>query len=132
MLPIAYQNSELGVRITFPDASTQRVFSDYGQLEARFGKNLASKIATRLAALAAARNLGRIPRRPPIGLRPLGAPGHYAVDLPPGHRLRLSAVNGNGVANEGRQDDVDGGQIEEIEVLGVDSCAVTAIPDPSS
>ena len=105
------------MRICFPDAGTQRVFNDYARLEARFGAELAARIATRLAVLAAARNLARVPGRPPIRLRALvGTPGQFSVDLLPPHRLRFSASNGNA---KGRGNDVDRTGIEEIEVLGV-------------
>jgi len=106
------------VQICFPDAGTHRIFNDYTQLEARFGPELAASIATRLAVLAAARNLGRVPDRPPIRLCTLiGTPGQFSVDLLPPRRLRFSASNGSA---KGRGNDVDRIGIEEIEVLGVD------------
>jgi hypothetical protein len=107
------------VRIRFTDKKMQRVFNDYVQLEARFGAELATKIATRMAVLAAARDLGRIPRRPPIRLRPLdGSPGRFSVDLVPPRRLTFGALSGH--AGNGDGNDVDKSRIEEIEVFGVE------------
>jgi plasmid maintenance system killer protein len=115
------------VRIGFPDASIQRVFNDYVQLESRYGVELAVKIATRMATLAAARDLGRIPSRPPIRLRSLGgSPGQYSVDLLPPHRLRFSAVNLRPRIEKSENDNVDRSRIEEIEVIGVEYAAVAA------
>ncbi len=109
------------MRICFPDARMQRVFNDFAQLEARFGAELATSIATRMAVLAAARNLGRVPARPPIRLRALnGLPGQYSVDLLPPRRLRFGALNGYVVVHKGEKNDAHGIQIEEIEVLGVE------------
>ncbi len=106
------------MRICFPDARTQRVFNDYAQLEARFGAELATKIATRMAVLAAARDLGRVPGKPPIRLRALdGSPGQFSVDLLPSRRLRFGALNG---ALNGEECDVDKSRVKEIEVSGVE------------
>ena len=110
-----------GVRIRFPTSRMQRVFSDYTQLESRFGAQLAARIATRLAVLEAAKDLERVPRRPPIRLRALnGSPGRFSVDLLPPHRLTFSAVNSDSCIHKGRSDDVDRAKVEEIEVLGVE------------
>jgi plasmid maintenance system killer protein len=120
------------VRIGFRDATTQRVFNDYAQLESRYGVALAVKIATRLATLAAARDLGRIPRRPPIRLRSLvGSPGQYSVDLLPPHRLRFSAVNLRARIEKSENDNVEKGRIEEIEVIGVERALVAAAVERS-
>jgi hypothetical protein len=108
------------------------VFNDYAQLESRFGVELAVKIATRMATLAAARDLGRIPRRPPIRLRSLGgSPSQYSVDLVPPHRLRFSAVNVRARIEKWGNDNVGRGQIEEIEVLGVEYAAIAATVERS-
>ena len=109
------------MRISFLDAKMQRVFNDYSQLEVHFGARLATQIATRLAVLAAAKDLGRVPRRPPIRLRALnGSPGQFSVDLLSPHRLRFSAVDGQGGINGGDEGNVDRTRIEEIEVVGVE------------
>jgi len=107
------------LRISFSDNETRRMFNDYGLLEAQFGPELAVRIATRLAVLAAARDLGRVPRRPPIRLRPTGGGrGRFAVDLAPARRLLFTASVVRG--RNGEERDVDEALVEEIEVSGVE------------
>jgi plasmid maintenance system killer protein len=120
-LPVALHFSELGVRISFPDAKTQRVFNDYDQLEAHFGAQLAAQIATRMAVLAAAKDLERVPRRPPIRLRALkDSSGQFSVDLMAPHRLRFGVVDSHAGIDKKEKDNVDRTRIEEIEVFGVE------------
>lgn len=107
------------MRIRFRDDDTRRAFSEYSRLEARYGPRLAARVATRLAVLAAARNLGRVPRKPPIMLRALdGRPGQFAVDLAPPHRLLFAVFGMPG--RTGEECDVDKALVDDIEVLGVE------------
>lgn len=109
------------MRISFPDARTQRVFNDYDQLEAHFGAQLAAQIATRMAVLAAAKDLGRVPYRPPIRLRALKeSPGQFSVDLMAPHRLRFGVADSHAGVDKKGKGDVDRTRIEEIEVFGVE------------
>ena len=109
------------MRIGFRDAQTQRVFNDYERLEACFGPQIAARIASRMAVLTAADDLGRVPRRRPIRLRPIdGAPGQFAVDLAPPLRLRFDALDGDASIGSWEDDDARRTRIKEIEVVGVD------------
>ena len=110
------------MRIGFRDAQTQRVFNDYKSLETRFGPQLAARIASRMAMLMAADDLGRVPRRRPIRLRPVdGSPGQFVVDLAPPLRLRFDALDGDASIGPWEDDDARRRtRIKEIEVVGVD------------
>lgn len=111
MLPIQRQISKKNVKILFPDANLQRVFNHYPSLEARYGEDLAMKIAVRMSLLSAARHLGLIPRRPPIRLKPVdGSNVQYTVDLILPRRLRFGALKGKSAPK----------QVEEIQILAVD------------
>lgn len=113
------RNREAVLRIRFRDDDARRAFNAYDQLEKRYGAHLATRIATRLAVLAAARDLGRVPRKPPIRLRALdGGHGRFAVDLAPPHRLlfAVSGAHGDG----GEVGHVDEALVDDIEVLGVE------------
>jgi len=113
------QNDEGVLRIRFRDDVTRRTFNEYGQLEKLYGHLVAERIATRLAVLSAARDLGRVPRKPPIRLRALdGGQGGFAVDLAPPRRLLFAAPGMHG--RTGEEGDVDEALVDEIEVLGVE------------
>lgn len=92
------------------------MFNDHSILEVRYGAELATKIATRLAVFDVAQNLSVIPTRPPIGLRLVdGAKGQFTVDLAGSRRLRFIGLDRNG-----KNPTADPAEIEEIEVIGVD------------
>lgn len=104
------------MKILFRERQAQRTFNDHSILEVRYGSELATKIATRLAVLDVAPNLSVVPRRPPIGLRPVdGATGQFTVDLAGSRRLRFI-----GLDRSGTNPTADPAEIEEIEVIGVD------------
>lgn len=78
------------------------------------------RTATRLAVLAAARDLSVLPSSPPIGFRPvIGAAGEYAVDLGPKHRLRFF-----GSCVPRRRNDL--AAIDHIEVLGIEQIDIAS------
>src|SRR5690242_13347015 len=82
------------VEIGFRDARLCRIFNHYDLLQTRYGPHLASKIALRLAVLRAAKHLGLVPKRRPIGLRPLdGSTRAFTVELNPPRKLRFEAAN---------------------------------------
>lgn len=104
------------MKIFFRESDMQRTFNDHARLQVRFGEELASKIATRLAVLDLVQNLGAVPRRPPISLRRVdGRNGQFTVDLSNSRKLRFLALDGDN--NEPTDDP---GVVVEIEVLGVD------------
>ena len=109
------------MRIGFRDAQMQRVFNDYQRLEARFGPQLAARIASRMAVLVAADDLGRVPRGRSIRLRAVdGPPGRFAVDLVPPRLLRFDALDCDASTGPWEDDDARSARIKEIEVVGVD------------
>jgi hypothetical protein len=104
------------VRIFFREGKAKQTFSDHAELEARFGADLAARIATRLALFEAVRNLEAVPRRPPIALRQVdGSIGEFTVDLANSRKLHFLGLDG-----DGDQPTDDPGAVVEIEVLGVD------------
>jgi hypothetical protein len=118
---VAIEVAPIDSRSLQTDSKTQRVFNDYDQLEVHFGAQLAAQIATRMAVLAAAKNLERVPRRPPIRLRALKeSSGQFSVDLVAPHRLRFGVVDSHAGIDKKEKDDVDRTRIEEIEVFGVE------------
>ncbi len=81
------------VDICFRKAGLCRVFNDARLLRKRYGDDLASRIATRMAVLKAAKHLGLVPQRPPIGLcKHDGSPTTFTVDVDPPRRLRFVAI----------------------------------------
>lgn len=104
------------MRIFFRESEVQRTFNDHAKLQARFGKEVATKIATRLAVFDVVQNLGAVPRRPPISLRRVdGRTGQFTVDLANSRKLRFL-----GLAGDNNEPTDDPGDVVEIEVLGVD------------
>jgi hypothetical protein len=105
------------VEIVFRDGRSHRLFNDYRQLEERYGSDLASKIATRMAVLKAAKFLSAIPERPPIKLRQSnGSPVTFTVDLTPPRKLRFAPrIIG---ASDAKRLNRDG--INSIDILGIE------------
>lgn len=100
--------------VGFRDPRTQSLFNEHAKLEARYGAALALKASTRLAVLAAARDLSLLPSSPPIGFRPAGDGGEgYTVDLGPTHRLRFV-----GLGAPARRRGLSA--IDRVEVLGIE------------
>ena len=111
----------LEMDVGFRDPRTQRLFNEHEKLEARYGASLALKAATRLAVLAAARDLSVLPSAPPIGFRALaGAAGQYSIDLGPTHRLRFFGA----CASARRRNDL--AAIDRIEVLGIEELDIAS------
>jgi hypothetical protein len=103
--------------IGFQNAKDQTLFNDYNLLQSRYGRELANKIANRMAMLKAARHLGMIDRGPPILLAPInGSAKQYSVSLKPPRRLRFAAAK----AESTRSRELDLSQVQDIEILGVD------------
>jgi hypothetical protein len=102
------------VDIGFTDAKLLRLFNEFILLRDRYGDGLAEVIATRVGVLRGARNLGLVPQRPPISLRPVeGSLVDFTVDLRPPRKLRFGACNcGPG--------EVVLDQVEMIEIFGVE------------
>ncbi|MGU3544425.1 hypothetical protein [Methylobacterium sp. A52T] len=95
------------------------MFNEYERLEKIYGPLLAERIATRLAVLSAAQDLGRVPRKPPIMLCVIDrGQGRFAVNLAPSRRLLFAAPSIGG--RTGEENDIDEGLVDEIEVLGVE------------
>ena len=70
------------MKIGFGDGGLAKLLNDYAALETRFGATLAESVAIRLGVLAAARHVGCLPRRAPIGLEcDDEAQGIFSIDL---------------------------------------------------
>ena len=105
------------MRVGFFDNRIQRLFNDHERLEARYGAEVAIRIATRMAMLVVAKNLSVLPARLPIGFRAiLDTPDHFSVDLGDPHSLRFVGLDGR--ARRRKADKLR--HIEEIEVIGVE------------
>jgi len=103
------------MKIGFGDGGLAKLLNDYAALETRFGATLAESVAIRLGVLAAARHVGCLPRRAPIGLEcDDEAQGIFSIDLGSTHRLQFRAV----VAKEKRKK-LAREKMEEIVVTGV-------------
>jgi hypothetical protein len=105
------------VEIGFRDRRSHRLFNDYRQLEERYGFDLASKIATRMAVLKAAKFLSVVPECPPIRLRQSnGSPVTFTVDLTPPRKLRFAArMTGTSDAKRLNRDGIN-----SIDILGIE------------
>lgn len=105
------------MEIGFRDGRSHRLFNDYRQLEERYGSDLASKIATRMAVLKAAKYLSAVPERPPIRLRQSnGSPVTFTVDLTPSRKLRFAPRKTP--LSDAKRLNRDG--IDSIDILGID------------
>lgn len=105
------------MEISFREAKLHRIFNEYALLEEGYGPDLASKIATRLAVLRAAKHLALVPERPPIRLRQHhSSPVTFTVDLPPSRKLRF-APRQSGSSSARR---LDRNGIRSIEILGIE------------
>lgn len=105
------------MKIGFQDGRTQRLFNDHIRLEARYGSEVANKIASRMALLSIAPNLAKLPARPPIRFRPDPRTSElFVLDVGAEHRLRFSGVDGK--AKRGKRSALE--TIEEIEVIGIE------------
>ena len=103
------------MKIGFGDGGLAKLFNDYAALEKRFGATLAESVALRLGVLDAARHLGCVPQRSPIGLAcDDEARGIFSVNLRSKHRLQFQAV-----VPKGRRKGVVREHVEEIIVTGV-------------
>lgn len=106
------------MKIVFRDSRTQQLFNDHYRLEARYGSDVADKVASRMALLSIAPNLSKLPARPPIGFRPDdGTPGLFTIDVGAEHRLRFRCVDGK--AKRGKASALD--TVEEIQVIGIEN-----------
>ena len=104
------------MKVGFPNGRTQRLFNDPVRLEARYGSDVAEKIALRMAVLAVAKNLAVVPTRSPIRLRGDGdSAGRFQVDLVGARRLVFTAT----MADTTRVRANSLIKIQEIEVIGV-------------
>lgn len=105
------------MKIGFRDDRTQRLFNDHVRLEARYGSDVADKIASRMALLSIVPNLAKLPARPPIRFRldPRSL-GLFAVDVGAVHRLRFSGVGEKAKRRKAPALEA----IEEIEVIGIE------------
>ena len=105
------------MKIGFRDGGTQQLFNDHVRLEARYGSEVADKIASRMALLSVAKSLGQLPTCAPIRLRPYdGVPGLFTMDLGRQHRLQLLAIG---------EKAAPGGPLvpeatKEIQVIGIE------------
>ena len=105
------------MKVGFRDGRVQRLFNDHAKLEARYGADVAIRIATRMALLTVARNLSVLPARPPIGFKAVDdEPGHFTVDLKAPLCLRF--IGQGWKSRRSKANTL--GQIEEIEVIGVE------------
>lgn len=105
------------MKVGFRDARVQGLFNDHAGLEARYGSEIAAKVATRMALLVAANNLAVLPRQSPVGFQAVSnAPGHFTMDLGDNHRLRFVACDGG----KPPQKPGELHHVEEIEVIGVE------------
>lgn len=105
------------MKVGFCDSRTQRLFNDHERLEARYGAEVAIRIATRMAMLVVAKNLSVLPVRSPIGFRAIvDTPDHFSVDLGAPNYLRFVGLDGR--ARRRKADKLR--HIEEIEVIGVE------------
>jgi hypothetical protein len=105
------------MKIVFRTARLQRLFNDHAQLEARYGRDVAEKIATRMALLSVARHLGLLPARPPIRFRRRDDTSDvFTVDAGVRHRLQFVGVSGKARAGKPTAP----AKIEEIEMIGVE------------
>lgn len=105
------------MKVGFCDSRTERLFNDHERLEARYGAELAIRIATRMAMLVTAKNLSVLPIRAPIGFQAIGGkPDHFSVDLGAPYCLRFVGLDGR--VRRRKADKLR--YIEEIEVIGVE------------
>jgi hypothetical protein len=83
------------VRIEFVTAASARMFSEFDLMARVFGRQVAYKLANRLALLSAADNLALVPTSPPIECRPLdGGDGCFAVSISPKLQLVFNPLDG--------------------------------------
>ncbi len=105
------------MKVGFQDDRTQRLFNDHVRLEARYGSDVADKIASRMALLSIAPNLAKLPARPPIRFRPdPRTSGLFVLDVGAEYRLRFWGVGEK--AKRGKASALE--TIEEIEVIGIE------------
>lgn len=105
------------MKIGFHDDRTQRLFNDHVRLEARYGSDVADKIASRMALLSIAPSLAKLPARPPIRFRlDARTPGQFVLDIGAEHRLRFSGVGEK--AKRGKAPALE--TIKEIQVIGIE------------
>ena len=103
------------MKIGFGDGGLAKLFNDYAALEKRFGATLAESIGLRLGVLDAARHLGCLPRRAPMGLAcDDEAQAIFSINLQSTHRLQFPAV-----VPKGQRKGFVPEHIEEIIVTGV-------------
>lgn len=107
----------MSVKIGFHDDRTWRLFNDHVRLEARYGSDVADKIASRMALLSIAPNLAKLPARPPIRFRrDARMSGQFLLDIGAEHSLRFSGVGERAKSRKATALET----IEEIEVIGIE------------
>jgi plasmid maintenance system killer protein len=105
------------MKVGFCDSRTQRLFNDHERLEARYGAEVAIRVATRMEMLVIAKNLSVLPTRPPIGFQAIGdQTDQFSVDLGAPYCLRFVGLDGR--VWRGKADKLR--HIEVIEVIGVE------------
>lgn len=106
------------MKVGFQDSRTRQLFNDHVRLEARYGSDVADRIASRMALLSVAANLAKLPARPPIHFRPDGHTSElFTLDVGAQHRLRFKGVGGK--AKRGKAPALE--TIEEIQVIGIEN-----------
>lgn len=76
------------MRVIFPDAASQRLFSTEAMLDRRFGNELAGRVRLRLLILRAAPDLSKVPTRAPFSLRKV-ARNRFVLDVDPPLVMRI-------------------------------------------